>query len=187
MKTRFDIINELIKKNQYESYCEIGTQQSITGSEVNCNFKVGVDPAPQKREENDYELFYNLTSDDFFNQNTLQFDLIFIDGDHSYQQVKKDLINAAKFLKPNGAIVLHDCLPHCEEYTSLLWNGTVYQLINDIVGAKVKKYEIHNHDQGCGVVYGLTEKQLEKIKAIDSLNLTYEQYVENKKTWNINE
>jgi hypothetical protein len=186
MKTRFDIINELIKKNGYESYCEIGTQQSVSGSQVNCDFKVGVDPAPIKRESNDYELFYNLTSDDFFKQNTLFFDLVFIDGDHSYQQVKKDFINAVEFLRPGGVIVLHDCLPHCEEYTSLLWNGTVYQLVNDIVEAKVKNYEIINNDQGCGIVYKPTVKQMEKLKELDSSNLDYNQYVNNKSKWNIN-
>ena len=53
MKTRFEIINELIKKHNYESYLEIGTQQSVSGSQVNCDFKVGVDPAPLKRENNE--------------------------------------------------------------------------------------------------------------------------------------
>ena len=38
----------------------------------------------------------------------LKFDGIFIDGDHSYEQVKKDTENALKCCTPGGIIVWHD-------------------------------------------------------------------------------
>ena len=47
-------------------------------------------------------------SNDFFNDNTNNFDLIIIDGDRSYAQVKKDLVNSLKCLTKSGLIILHD-------------------------------------------------------------------------------
>lgn len=62
------------------------------------------------------------------------FDLIFIDGLHTAEQVKKDFENALKILSPNGFIVLHDCNPLKEEHTIVPrptptghWNGDVYK------------------------------------------------------------
>jgi len=49
-----------------------------------------------------------MTSDDFFRQNKECFDAIFIDGDHSYEQVKKDTTNAITCLNPEGIIIWHD-------------------------------------------------------------------------------
>lgn len=37
-----------------------------------------------------------------------QFDLVFIDGDHSYEGVKFDLTQALRLVKPGGEIALHD-------------------------------------------------------------------------------
>lgn len=42
------------------------------------------------------------------------FDFIFIDGDHSYNGVKKDFENALKVIKPDGIIAFHDSNVHEE-------------------------------------------------------------------------
>ena len=62
------------------------------------------------------------------------YDLIFLDGLHTAEQVKKDFENALKILSPNGFIVLHDCNPLKEEHTIVPrptptghWNGDVYK------------------------------------------------------------
>lgn len=54
-----------------------------------------------------------LGSDDFFaNFNSLingkYADLILIDGDHSYDQCRKDIVNSMEFVAPGGYIVVHD-------------------------------------------------------------------------------
>ena len=36
------------------------------------------------------------------------FDIIFVDGLHEKQQVKKDILNSIKFLKDGGTIICHD-------------------------------------------------------------------------------
>jgi len=77
---------------------------------------------------------YCLGSDEFFK--TVQFDgqmaLIFIDGDHLYEQVKKDFDNALKLLAPNGYIFLHDTAPPDEEWIGETRCGTVYKLRREI-------------------------------------------------------
>ena len=55
---------------------------------------------------------YKSTSDNFFENNQIFFDIIYVDGLHKYHQVKKDLNNALKFLKKDGIII-------CDDY---FWN-----------------------------------------------------------------
>jgi cephalosporin hydroxylase len=38
----------------------------------------------------------------------LSFDIVYIDGDHSYKVCKEDLDNYAKLIKPNGYLVMDD-------------------------------------------------------------------------------
>ena len=51
---------------------------------------------------------YKMTSNDFFKKNDKYFDLIYVDGDHSSDQVKIDLINSWNVLKKGGFLVLDD-------------------------------------------------------------------------------
>ena len=53
---------------------------------------------------------YKMTSDNFFQNNSKIFDLIFIDGDHFYDQVLRDINNAWKILKNSGFLILDDYL-----------------------------------------------------------------------------
>lgn len=62
-----------------------------------------------------------MNSDDFFNllkkiNIKLEFDVIFIDGLHTYEQVVKDINNSKKCLAKDGIIALHD-------YTLPDWPG----------------------------------------------------------------
>ncbi len=50
------------------------------------------------------------TSNDFFSNNFKSFDLIFVDGDHSSEQVKKDINNSWKMLNNGGYLILDDYL-----------------------------------------------------------------------------
>ena len=42
--------------------------------------------------------------------NTREFDLIYIDGDHSPDRVRNDLFEAWRFLSPDGALIIDDVL-----------------------------------------------------------------------------
>lgn len=52
--------------------------------------------------------FFNSTTDSFFAENKQTYDCIFIDADHSYEGVKKDYINALRYINPGGYIIFHD-------------------------------------------------------------------------------
>lgn len=52
--------------------------------------------------------YHTCGSDAFFKDNRMNFNVIFIDGDHSYRQSKKDLENSLEVLLPNGVILMHD-------------------------------------------------------------------------------
>ena len=51
---------------------------------------------------------FKMTSDTFFNQNTTKFDFVYVDGDHSRDQVLKDLKNSWSVLNNNGFLLVDD-------------------------------------------------------------------------------
>ena len=49
-----------------------------------------------------------MTSDEWFAQNTKQYDWIYVDGDHGYEGCKRDLDNALKCIRVGGMIMGDD-------------------------------------------------------------------------------
>lgn len=50
-------------------------------------------------------------SDDFYMTNSKKFDLIYLDADHSFEAVKRDINNSLKIINPNGIISGDDYHP----------------------------------------------------------------------------
>lgn len=125
---RTDIINHLIKKNNYKRYLEIGVRNPDENlNKITVEHKDGVDPAGNCN--------YPIPSDDFFNQLDIdvKYDIIFIDGLHLDYQVEQDITNSLKHLNQGGTIVMHDCSPIKEEHqveeyvVGKTWNGTTWK------------------------------------------------------------
>jgi len=125
---RTDIINHLIKKNDYKRYLEIGVRNPDENlNKIIVDHKDGVDPAGNCN--------YPIPSDDFFNQldGDVKYDIIFIDGLHLDYQVERDITNSLKHLNEGGTIVMHDCSPIKEEHqveeyvVGKTWNGTTWK------------------------------------------------------------
>lgn len=180
MKTRTDLLNHLAEKYNLQRYLEIGVQvPELNFDRIKCAYKVGVDPDPNAHAT------FCMISDKFFSAwapvvtidvstkdtaginegypelltSDRRFDLIFIDGLHTAEQVKKDFENALKILSPNGFIVLHDCNPLQEEHTIVPrptarghWNGDVYKFAANLLCKKVTV----DIDNGC-LVYRNTD------------------------------
>ena len=51
---------------------------------------------------------FKMTSDNFFTQNNEKFDFVYVDGDHSKDQVLKDLQNSWSVLNNNGFLLVDD-------------------------------------------------------------------------------
>jgi hypothetical protein len=141
MKTRTDLLNHLAEKYNLQRYLEIGVQHTAQNfDKINCKYKVCVDPDPAANASFclDSDAFFELILQDSW-MGSGNYDLIFIDGLHTAEQVKKDFENALKILSPNGFIVLHDCNPLKEEHTIVPrpterghWNGDVYKFASII-------------------------------------------------------
>ena len=59
-------------------------------------------------QSNNILMKHKMTSNEFFKKNYKYYDLIYVDGDHSSDQVKIDLINSWNALKNGGFLVLDD-------------------------------------------------------------------------------
>ena len=158
--SRLDMINYFIKKNDYKSYLEIGCDKNQIFSQITLDKKIGVDPYSGGN--------VRKTSDDFFKENAEKFDLIFIDGLHVYDQVKRDIINSINFLNKEGVILVHDCLPdtigkQAVPRYKMQWNGDVWKAIVDL--RQRDDLEIHTCfvDQGIGIIKKENNSSILKI------------------------
>ena len=79
-------------------------------------------------------LMYDGPSDAFFkNVSFTPIAMAFIDGDHTYKQVRKDFFNTLPLVVPNGYIFLHDTYPPTEDYTCPHSHcGDVYKLRQEL-------------------------------------------------------
>jgi hypothetical protein len=156
-KNRKFIVQDIIDKKKYNSYLEIGCFDDELFNSIKIKHKVGVDPVTGGT--------VRLTSDQFFNNNKENFDCVFIDGLHTYEQVKKDIQNSLKFLNKNGIILLHDCLPNnfYEQATprcQFTWNGDVWKAIVECRTNKDLDVYTCYADFGIGVIFNRPNKNL---------------------------
>ena len=164
---RWDLIDYLIKKKDYKKYLEIGCDKNQLFARVNIEDKIGVDPFSGGN--------IRKTSDEFFFDNNKNFDLVFIDGLHSYKQVKKDILNSAKFLNTNGIILVHDCLPDTMSKQAvprykMQWNGDVWKAIVDLRRDKNLEIFTLEADHGIAIIQKKKNTSILKIKRnIDKL------------------
>lgn len=111
-----ELLNRLIASAGYESYLEIGVQNGFTFFEILARYRDGVDPDFRFdiAARGDLETrFYAMTSDAFFlAQAARKYDLVFIDGWHSFDQALRDFCNALSVLREGGAIVVDDVYPN---------------------------------------------------------------------------
>ena len=179
-QTRKFIIQDIINKKNYKSYLEIGCFDNELFNHINCNKKVGIDPYTGGT--------IRKTSDKFFEDNKEKFDCIFIDGLHTYSQVKKDIDNSLKFLNPNGIILLHDCLPnnYFEQATprsQYIWNGDVWKAIVECRTIKdIDTYTCYA-DFGIGVILNRKNQNILDIKYNKFSKIKFNDYFTNYKEY----
>lgn len=135
------------------SYLEIGVRRGVTFRDVRAARKVAVDPEflfdiGEAKAANPNSTFCPVTSDAFFREHDRdeKFDVIFLDGLHTFEQTLRDLLNAIEVLKERGIIIIDDVIP--SSYAASLpsaadaaavkaavgdvdaaWMGDVYKLV----------------------------------------------------------
>jgi len=175
--SRVTVVNYLIKKNNFRSYLEIGCDKDYLFSKIIIKQKVGVDPKNGGT--------VRMTSDAFFLRNKKTFDIIFIDGLHVYDQVKRDVLNSIKVLNKNGFILLHDCLPRKISEQRVprirnLWTGDVWKVIVDLRTYENLDTYTLIADMGIGIVLKRKNRNLLKL-GIDFKKLSFKEYYHNHK------
>ena len=176
---RWDLIDYLIKKNNYLNYLEIGCDDDQLFSKVKIKNKIGVDPVSGGN--------VRKNSDDFFLENKDKFDLVFIDGLHIYEQVKKDIINSLKFLNENGIILVHDCMPDSLSKQAvprykMKWNGDVWKAIVDLRQREDLDIFTCEIDQGIGIITKRKNSSILKLNK-PAKNLKFKDYYYNYKEY----
>lgn len=172
---RWEIIQYVIDKFSFTSYLEIGVSNRECFDLIKCKEKTGVDPSPKSK-------VIEMTSDDFFLQNTKKFDVIFIDGLHHSIQVKKDIENSLKILNDGGYIFIHDCNPFNEKMQlvpreSVIWSGDVWKAWMHFRGIENLIMYVIDADYGMGVIWkGFQER-------IYVSNPQYKDLIRNRKRW----
>lgn len=123
------LISKIVELTGCETYLELGVQQGHNIKEVSkyCKRCIGVDI-------NDILLFrdfefYKMSTDDFFMKFIEKIDIVFIDADHHFEQVKKDFINSLNSLNEHGIIFLHDTDPYEERYLEQNYCGDSYKIL----------------------------------------------------------
>ena len=176
--SRIEIIQNIINKQNYQNYLEIGCDKDENFSKIKIKNKIGVDPLQGGT--------IRKTSDEFFNSNTEKFDIIFLDGLHTYEQTIKDINNSLKFIKSSGVIVIHDCLP------KKIWNQIVPRIYGHWNG-DVWKAIVHSRtylnadtytciaDHGLGLIFKRKNKNLLEIKIKEFKKLKFSDYYKNHK------
>lgn len=174
------IINDVITELEAKSYLEIGYGNGANFNNIKCEVKRAIDPALSPIDKFQ-AVVYKKTSDEFFQINEDEIDVIFIDGLHHADQVRKDIINA---MKCNAkAIVLHDTIPHSKEMQevprkSKQWTGDCWRAAVGFIQSYPDVNTVtYRADYGLTVIYPACKKVK---KHFENKEMTYEEFKENK-------
>lgn len=181
---RWDLINYIIKQNNFVNYLEIGVNDALCIRQIQAEHKDGVDPYPGSEVGggNFPEINYPVSSDEFFEfikDHDIKYDVIFIDGLHHSDQVDKDIANSLNHLVPNGFIILHDCNP--PEYEIQLvprqtgvWNGDVWKSVVKLRCINPNlEINVVDADWGVGIVRFGNQELYNKVSLEQCLDYHY--------------
>lgn len=143
-----DVVCNYAQASHYSKALDIGTGGGISAYSIATSghgliVSVGVHTktsAEQLAEQHGYKdriTFLDMTSDEFFKNNTDTFDFISVDGSHEYEDVLKDLENAWSVLNQGGYMV-------CDDYGHPKLKKQVGKAIDEWAKKLNLKFEVKN-------------------------------------------
>ena len=165
------IVADELRRFPRPRYLEIGVDTGVLFLHVRAHRKVGVDPHGRVPRWKWFlhpntllrGSFFRTTSDRFFTALAPEaaFDVIFVDGDHSFEQSRRDVANALEHLADDGVVAVHDCNPPGPRAASRdsadaaggPWCGDVWKTIVELRATRPDlEVSVIDADFGVGVV-----------------------------------
>ena len=171
---RIAFINKAVTKFKNCKYLEIGCETNVCFNSISTEYKIGIDPNSGGT--------IRTTSDEFFEKNTNFFDVIFIDGLHTYEQTRKDIVNSLKFLNQDGYIFLHDLIPRSwieanNPRIHKAWTGDIWKVCLELNKTNGINFSVIIADHGVGVI----KKEDKEVIYFDNysnlINLQFSDYL----------
>ena len=138
MVDRSSVIQAVLDLFPEPRYLEIGVDSGDTFQFVSAKTKVAVDPhfkfsLPPNSDDTSY---FSKTSDDYFSDCPVgnRFDVVYIDGLHTFEQSLRDLTNSLSRLDPKGVLIVDDVLP-ASYHSSLPSIEQAFQVRDHLAGA----------------------------------------------------
>ncbi len=200
------------------TYLEIGVYRGDTFLSLDVPFKIGVDPKfcfDVEQHANENTIFYNETSDTFFenfearaktlgnkyHNKPFKFDVIFIDGLHTYEQTLRDFENSLTYSHDKTIWIFDDtipshqfsAMPSIEKHDEwkkcaglsrdIAWYGDVFKVIFAIHDKFPEfSYCTQTDDANSYTILWRTEKPSKRSKVFDIgkniVDMRYEDFVD---------
>ncbi|MDP4264742.1 MAG: class I SAM-dependent methyltransferase [Bacteroidota bacterium] len=209
---RKQLIQDIINKKKYTTYLEIGVFAGGVFFPVRAKRKIAVDPeftfGKFKRRKkilknlsNLNARYYEMPSDDFFNQHAGQLfkdnavDICLVDGMHEYEYALRDVENTLHYLQQDGVIIMHDCNPQTaaaaisfEEWKNKNyegnWNGDVWKTILHLRSLRKDiTVFVLDVDYGLGIVCKRPPEDTLSFTPAQIRNFTYDDLAKNRQQW----
>jgi hypothetical protein len=188
---RVAIVQRELDRFRRASYLEVGVNVGVLFLHVRAARKVGVDPVQRiprwkRLAHPNMALRGELvakTSDEYFAsiEAAETFDVVFVDGLHTYEQSLRDVENALGHLSADGVVLVHDCNPanaiaggpDPDATGDAGWNGEVWKTIVHLRAAR-SDLDVHVLDTDFGVGVVRRGENRSGLAGIDAAALTYD-------------
>ncbi|MBN1130869.1 MAG: class I SAM-dependent methyltransferase [Chitinispirillaceae bacterium] len=205
--TRTGIVQAAIDAVTARRYLEIGVARGANFLRVKAPVKVAVDPFMAvpfswivkrvvRNPSNILNRYVRTTSDRFFQNlpGRRAFDVIFIDGLHTYEQSLRDVDNSLRHLSPKGIILLHDCNPPRSdsaaehpperETATIPWCGEVWKTIVHLRAiSRDRSVQVIDCDLGVGILVPVPPRERLPMNPATIPSLTYDDLEANRAAW----
>jgi|SRR5579862_2443042 len=139
MLNRPEVINYFIKRFGYRRYLEIGVEAGNTFNAVEATAKFAVDPHFRIARDALRGESFAMTSDAFFNEHREEiFDIVFIDGLHTFEQSLRDFASAMACVSKTGVILVDDCNP--SDYLASIRDHDLSRKLKEQQGVKDRNW-----------------------------------------------